>query len=302
MSSILQQSRTRYIYDFSLLDRVPEGPTSAQVTARRLVSGATLQTAKSSTVAAALTGQHLIMLLAKQTRGTGAKAHTHPNEQFNYIVSGVMTGELGGETIFAPAGTLGHTPAAIVHTGLACPDEDLVFLAMKDTRHGLSGPPVDGRHDGPACLPGFGSRASEPRLSTAELITTWGRDPAGVKRRFVYDYAALAEKAGRAPSAQVTPGISAGVWSGDLITGETLHVARLRAPKGCGGEMHTHPNEQFVFVLEGAIVVEIDGAEHRLGRHCALHVPPGMPHRIGTPPDQDALIILLQDTRYAFAG
>jgi quercetin dioxygenase-like cupin family protein len=301
MSTVLQQPRTQYVYDFSLLDRVPEGPTSAQVAARKLVSGATLQTAKSSTVAAALTGKNLIMALAKQTQGTGAKAHTHPNEQFNYIISGVMTGELGGETIFAPAGTLGHTPATIVHTGLACPDGDMMFLAMKDTRHGLSGPPVDGRHDGPACLPGFGSRAGEPRKTTAELMSELGRDPSGVKRRFVYDYAALAEKPGRTPSAKVTPGVGFGAWSGDLITGETLHVARLHATKGRSGEMHSHPNEQFVFVIDGALVAEIDGNTHRLGRHCALHVPPGMPHRIGTA-DQDALIIVLQDTKYPFSG
>ncbi len=302
MSSVLQKSRTQYVYDFSLLDRLPEGPTSARVDARKLLSGATLQTSKSSTVAAVLTGKHLIIALARQTRGTGAKAHTHPNEQFNYIVSGVMTGELGGETIFAPAGTLGHTPTLIVHTGLACPDEDMVFLAMKDTRHGISGPPVDGRHDGPACLPGFGSRAGEAMQSTAEMISALGRDPAGVKRRFVYDYAALAETPGREASAKVSAGINAGVWSGDLISGEALHVARLRAGRNCAGESHAHPNEQFVFVLDGAAEVEIDGETQRLNRHCALHVPPGMLHRIGTPADQDALIIILQDTRYAFAG
>lgn len=302
MSSVLQKQRIQYVYDFSLLDRVPEGPTSAQVTARKLVSGATLQTAKSSTVAAALTGERLIMALAKQTRGTGAKAHTHPNEQFNCIISGVMTGELGGETIFAPAGVLSHTPAGIVHTGLACPDSDMMFLAMKDTRHGLAGPPVDGRHDGPACLPGFGSRASEPVKTTAEMIAELGRDPSGVKRRFVYDFAALAETPGREPSARVMPGVSAGLWSGDLISGETLHVARMRAAKGNAGAPHTHANEQFTFVLDGAIVVEIDGEEHRLGPHCALHVPPGMSHRIGTPADQDALIIVLQDTKHPFAG
>jgi quercetin dioxygenase-like cupin family protein len=301
MSSVLEKARTQYVYDFALLDRVPDGPTSAQVAARKLVSGATLQTAKSSTVAAALTGSRLIMALAKQTRGTGAKAHTHPNEQFNYILSGVMTGELGGETIYAAAGTLGHTPATIVHTGLACPDEDMMFVAMKDTRHGLSGPPVDGRHDGPACLPGFGSRATEPAQTTAELIATHGRDVSGVKRRFVYDFAALADKPGRTPSALVTPGIHHGVWSGDLVTGETLHVARLRAAKGQRSEMHAHPNEQFVFVIEGELIAEIDGIEHRLHPRCALHVPPDMPHRIGTA-EQGALVIVLQDTRHPFAG
>jgi quercetin dioxygenase-like cupin family protein len=302
MSSVLQQQRMRYVYDFSQLDHVPAGPSSAQVTARRLVSGATLETAKSSTVAAALTGRHLIMALARQTRGTGAKAHTHPNEQFNYILAGVMTGELGGETIFARAGMLGHTPATIVHTGLACPDEDLMFLAMKDTRHGLSGPPVDGRHDGPACLPGFGSRVAEPALTTAEMMAAHARDPAGVKRRFVYDFADLAERPGCTPSARATAGVRFGDWSGDLVTGETLHVARLRAPAGCAGLQHTHPNEQFVFVVEGEIDAEIDGAVARLTPHCALHVPPDLPHRFGTPAGRGALVIVLQDTSHAFAG
>ena len=149
MSSVLPGAATQYVYDFSLLDRVPEGPTSARVDAKRLLSGPTLATGKSSTVGAVLTGKHLIVTLGRQARGSGAKAHTHPNEQFNYILAGVMTGELGGETIFARAGMLGHTPATIVHTGLACPDEDLMFLAMKDTRHGIVGPPVDGKYEGP---------------------------------------------------------------------------------------------------------------------------------------------------------
>ena len=39
-----------------------------------------------------------------------------------------------------------HTPGSLVHTGLACPDDDLVFLAVKDTRHGIVGPPVDGKY------------------------------------------------------------------------------------------------------------------------------------------------------------
>jgi hypothetical protein len=49
-------------------------------------------------------------------------------------------------------------------------------------------------------------------------------------------------------------------------------------------------------------VAEVDGIEHRVGRHCALHVPPGMPHSLSPAAGQDALIIVLQDTHHAFAG
>ena len=132
MSSVMQSTGTQYVYDFSSLDTVPVGPTSARVAAKRLLSGPTLATGKSSTVGAVLTGTHLICTLGRQARGTGARAHTHPNEQINYVVQGVMTGEIEGEQVFAPVDTLLHTPSQAVHTGMACPDEDLVFFAMKD--------------------------------------------------------------------------------------------------------------------------------------------------------------------------
>ena len=289
------------MYDFALLDQVPAGPTSARVAAKRLLSGPTLATGKSSTVGAVLTGTHLICTLGRQARGTGARAHTHPNEQINYVVQGVMTGEIEGEQVFAPVDTLLHTPSQAVHTGMACPDDDLVFFAMKDTRHGIVGPPVDGNYNGPNYLPGFGTRADEPLQSTAQLMAACRGDTAGEKTRYIYAFDRLAEKPGRTPSAKVTSGIAADIWSGDLVTGETLHVARLAAAKGQRGAEHAHANEQFVFVARGSIVAELDGAEHRVGLHCALHVPPGMPHRIGTA-DDDALIIVLQDTRHAFAG
>ena len=56
MAHTAQKARMQYVYDFAALDRVPDGPTSAKVTARRLLSGPTLQTGKSSTVGAVLTG------------------------------------------------------------------------------------------------------------------------------------------------------------------------------------------------------------------------------------------------------
>ena len=79
MGSVTQQPRTQYVYDFSRLDAVPEGPTSARVAAKRLLSGPTLATGKSSTVGAVLTGTHLIVTLGRQARGSGAMAHTHRN-------------------------------------------------------------------------------------------------------------------------------------------------------------------------------------------------------------------------------
>jgi quercetin dioxygenase-like cupin family protein len=305
MATLAQKPRVQYVYDFATLDRVPEGPTSAKITARRLLSGPTLKTGKSSTVGAVLAGAHIILTLGGQARGTGARAHTHPNEQFNYIVHGTMTADIVDELVFAPRGTLLHTPGSVAHTGLACPDEDLIFLAMKDTRHGIVGPPVDGKYEGPNYLPGFGARAGERMKSTAEMIAESGRDPAGEKTRYIYDFGQLEDrKPGRKSSAGVTPQVIAAASdaTGALVTGEKLHVALLRYPRGAAPRLQEHRNEQFTFVVEGAVRVEIDGEESVLGKYCIVHIPPGMPHRLGANGKEDALVVTVQDTRYGFAA
>lgn len=300
MTSVAQQLRLQYVYDFAALDEVPAGPTSAKVAAKRLLSGPTLQTGKSSTVGAALTGSHIIVALGRMERGSGSKAHTHPNEQFNYILQGTMTWEVGEEVVFAPKGTLMHTPAQAVHTGLACPDEDLMFLAMKDTRHGLVGPPVDGKYDGPAYLPGFGTRAGERRRSTAEMMAEAGRDPAGIKTRYIYDFANLTEKPGRKPSAKVTPNVTLSGATGAVVTGEMLHVGLLRYPRGGAARSRSHPGEQFAIVVEGELRVEIDGEVLTAGQHCAVHVPPGVTFALAATRGSDALVVSVQEARHPF--
>ena len=109
MTDIATLGRVQHVYDFATLDRVPDGPTSLKVTAKRLLSGPTLQTGKSSTVGAVLAGSHIITTLGRQARGTGAKAHTHPNEQFNYVLEGTMMGDVEGDRAFASRGM--HQPA-----------------------------------------------------------------------------------------------------------------------------------------------------------------------------------------------
>ena len=297
-----QKARTQYVYDFAALDGVPDAATSAKVTARRLLSGPTLATGKSSTVGAVLTGSQIILTLGTQARGTGANAHTHPNEQFNYIVQGTMTGEIAGETVFAPRGTVLHTPGGVVHTGLGCPEEDLVFLAVKDTRHGITGPSVDGRYEGPNYLPGFGTRSGERMKSTAELMAAARGDTEGEKTRYVYDFARLAGKPGRASSAIVTPQVipAASDARGALLTGEKLHVAVLRYPRGGKSRVQENRNEQFTFVVEGALKAEIGNEHFTVGRHCIAHIPPGVPHRLEAT-GGDALVVTAQDARYSFA-
>lgn len=293
----------QYIYGYSELDSVPDNPTSAKVAARRIMSGPTLETAKASTVGAVLTGEHIAVALAMQPAGSGSKAHTHPNEQFNYILQGVMVSDIAAEKqTFGRRGMVVHTPAMSVHTGQACPDEDLYFFAMKDTRHGITGPPVDGKYDGPLYLPGFGKLAHLPKKTTAQLMADAGTDPEGAATRYIYDFTHLGERAGRKTSAQVKPGVklSAGV-AGGLLISEKLQVGVFDLAPGATMPTHEHNNEQFTLVAEGDIQACVGGASHRVSARYVIHVPPRLSHGIIAGAN-GARIVTVQDTRFDFAG
>jgi len=293
----------QHVYDFDLLGEVPANPTSLEVTARRLLSGPDITSGKSSTVGAVLRGGQIICTLGRQGRGTGAKAHSHPNEQFNFVLHGMMMNDIEGDRVFAGPGNILHTPGMAVHTGLACPDEDLVFLAVKDTRHGIVGPPVDGRYDGPNCFPGFGSRTGEPATTTAQALAEWRAMPPGPGRRYVYgmvdaegprDGPASASMSMLAESS-LPPGVQ-----GRLLTGERVHVGVLRLAPGAALPAHAHDNEQFTFVVEGSLQAELDGTRVEVAKYNMLHLPSGMRHALHAP--AGALIVLAQDARTAFAG
>lgn len=300
MSSVVQAPVMQYVYDYALLDRVPEGPTSAVVTPRRYLSGETLETAKSSTIGAGLFGKHLIVALVSQARGSGSKAHNHPNEQFNYIVQGTMLADIDGNRIFASAGSLQHTPTLAIHTGVACPDEDLMFLAMKDTRHGVTGPPVDGKHDGPLYLPGFGRRANERMFSTAETITESARTLPEPRKRYVYDIGRLSI----VPDGELSASISArhddSISGGSIAcaSGDVLHVGIVQLRRGQSGKRHRHGSEQFNFVVGGAIEVELGGVVHRVPERNAIHIPAQIPHRIVGPLGEAASYIVVKNKTY----
>jgi oxalate decarboxylase/phosphoglucose isomerase-like protein (cupin superfamily) len=79
----------------------------------------------------------MLVGLIDKPRGTGSRMHSHPNEQFNYVVKGTLTGSVNGVPVTAPAGTLVYIPANAPHTLVATPEEDVIFLALKDLSHGI---------------------------------------------------------------------------------------------------------------------------------------------------------------------
>ena len=84
-------------------------------------------------------GERIQVVLNTKTRGDRArKPHTHPNEQWNYIVKGTLRVKIGdqAEQLCGP-GTMLYFPANVVHSTAATADEDVVFLAIKDRSNGM---------------------------------------------------------------------------------------------------------------------------------------------------------------------
>lgn len=291
-------THVQHVYDFATLDRLPAGPTSLDVTPTRLPAGPSIETGKSSTVGAVLRAEHITCALGRQARGTGAKAHSHPNEQFNYIIQGTMMSDIEGDRVFAARGTILHTPGNVVHTGLACPDEELIFLAIKDTRSGIVEPPVDGRYDGPNAFAGFGSRADEPRETLAQILEASGQLAPGPGKRYVYDMLTDTDKWHGTASADVItdrdlrlpPGIR-----GKLLTGERLHVGVFRFEPGATLNNYRRDNEQLVFVVEGELDVDLLEEHVTVRKRCILHVPPATRHELYAP--EGAIVVIAQDRR-----
>lgn len=108
-------------------------------------------------------GARMLVGYIHKARGTGSRMHTHKNEQFNLVVKGTLTGSVNGKRVRAGAGTLIYIPANAPHTLISTPDEDVIFIAIKDLSQGIIGKAVDGSMAGPQFLKGYGPRASKTR-------------------------------------------------------------------------------------------------------------------------------------------
>jgi quercetin dioxygenase-like cupin family protein len=114
-------------------------------------AGAAYSTAKGPVIE----GVHTQVGLMRKPRGTGARPHSHPNEQWNYIVQGTVRAMIDGKESIAGPGTLLYLPANVVHSTVALPDEDVVFFVVKDLSHGIHGIPADGTDSGGHYEEGF---------------------------------------------------------------------------------------------------------------------------------------------------
>ena len=110
-----------YYFEIANMDKIEGGPDYS--TAR----------------GACVEGDRMIVALMRMPAGTGAEPHSHPNEQWIYVVEGTLAASIDGKTIEARSGTVLYIPASTVHSIKATQHADGVFFTVKDASHGLQG-------------------------------------------------------------------------------------------------------------------------------------------------------------------
>ena len=110
-----------YVFDLGRINHIKGGPDYSSV------EGGVVE------------GDRMIVALMRMPAGTGAEAHSHPNEQWIYILEGTFKARIGDDEVEAKAGSVVYVPSNVVHSARATPEADVVFFTVKDASHSLHG-------------------------------------------------------------------------------------------------------------------------------------------------------------------
>ena len=90
--------------------------------------------------------------------------------------------------------------------------------------------------------------------------------------------------------------------SGGCVEGERMIVALMRYPAGQPSAPHSHPNEQWIFVLEGELEMEFDGEWRRAGPGNVFYVPANKVHCARNASDKDCVFFTCKDASHGLQG
>ena len=110
-----------YLFDLAKVNRIKGGPDYSSV------EGGCVE------------GERMIVALMRMPAGTGAEPHSHPNEQWIYVLEGTFEAKVGDKEVKAGPGSLVYVPSNVVHSGKATAERDVVFFTVKDASHSLHG-------------------------------------------------------------------------------------------------------------------------------------------------------------------
>ena len=90
--------------------------------------------------------------------------------------------------------------------------------------------------------------------------------------------------------------------NGACVEGDRMIVGLMRMPAGTGAEPHLHPNEQWIYILEGTFVAEIDGKKVEAKPGSVIYIPSNTIHGGKATPDADVVFFTVKDGSYGLQG
>lgn len=89
---------------------------------------------------------------------------------------------------------------------------------------------------------------------------------------------------------------------GGVVEGERMLVGYIHKPRGTGSRPHKHPNEQFNYVLQGTLRVEMDGQTFSAPPGTLVYVPANMVHSMVATGEEDVVFLAVKDLSHGIVG
>lgn len=89
---------------------------------------------------------------------------------------------------------------------------------------------------------------------------------------------------------------------GPCVEGDRMIVGLMRMKAGTGAEPHSHPNEQWVHVLEGTFHAVIDGKQIDATPGSLVYIPANTIYAGNATPDDDVVFFTAKDGSHSLHG
>ena len=89
---------------------------------------------------------------------------------------------------------------------------------------------------------------------------------------------------------------------GPCVEGDRIIVGLMRMKAGTGAEPHAHPNEQWIYILEGTFCAHIGGKEIEAKPGSVIYIPANTIHDGKATPDGDVVFFTCKDGSHGLQG
>ncbi len=90
--------------------------------------------------------------------------------------------------------------------------------------------------------------------------------------------------------------------NGSCIEGDRMIVGLMRMPAGTGAEPHSHPNEPWIYILEGTFRATVGGKELEAKPGSIVYIPSDVVHSGRATAEADVLFFTVKDASHSLHG